>query len=142
LKDIGAQVSHLYYFATTPIARQKSALFVADLFKEFVQVYVKGFYECCRFLDERVTANLTAFYPSSVFVENTPPAMTEYSMAKAAGELLCASINRTHSRIHVIVSRLPRLLTDQTATVPPVASADALEVMLPTIRRVQSFRLA
>jgi hypothetical protein len=65
--------------------------------------------------------------------------MTEYGMAKAAGELLCAGINRTHPRIRVLVERLPRLLTDQTATVPPVASADALEVMLPTIRRVQSF---
>jgi hypothetical protein len=68
--------------------------------------------------------------------------MTEYGMAKAAGELLCASINRTHPRIRVLVDRLPRLLTDQTAVVPPVASADALEVMLPTIRRAQSFTRA
>jgi NADP-dependent 3-hydroxy acid dehydrogenase YdfG len=142
LEGIGAGITHLYYFASTSINRQKSAFFVADLFEEFLQVYVKGFYDCCRFLDERVTTNLTAFYPSSVFVEDTPPGMTEYGMAKAAGELLCASINRTHPRIRVLVDRLPRLLTDQTAVVPPVASADALEVMLPTIRRAQSFTRA
>jgi len=42
--------------------------------------------------------------------------MTEYRMAKIAGEMLCTSMNR--AGVHIIVSRLPRLLTDQTATVP------------------------
>jgi hypothetical protein len=40
----------------------------------------------------------------------------------------------------VIVGRLPRLRTDQTATVPPVESSDPLETMLPMIRKVQSSR--
>ena len=49
-----------------------------------------------------------------------------------------AFVNRAHGRIHVIMDRLPRLLTDQTATLPPVKSADLLEIMLPIIRKVQS----
>ena len=65
--------------------------------------------------------------------------MVEYSMAKAAGEILCEGINRSAGRVRVVVERLPRLLTDQTATVPPVAAGDPLEVMLPVIRRVQTF---
>jgi hypothetical protein len=133
-------VSHLYYFATTPIARQKDGLFASSLFDEFIQVYVKGFYDCCRFLGERRPQGLTAFYPSTVFVENNPPAMAEYSMAKIAGEILCDNINRSAGRVHIIVSRLPRLKTDQTATVHPVDSGDPLEVMLPIVRRVQSSR--
>jgi NAD(P)-dependent dehydrogenase (short-subunit alcohol dehydrogenase family) len=140
LGNLNADVSHLYYFATTPIARQKEALFVADLLDEFVEVYVKGFYDCCRFLGGHGSQVLTVFYPSSVFVENTPAAMTEYSMAKMAGEVLCASMNRSNASVRVIVSRLPRLLTDQTATVLPVETGDPLEVMLPIIRRVQSSR--
>jgi len=64
--------------------------------------------------------------------------MAEYSMAKMAGEILCSYINRAHGRIHVIMDRLPRLLTDQTATLPPVKNADPLEIMLPIIRKVQS----
>src|SRR5260370_28709081 len=50
LKTLVADVSHLYYFATPPIARQKEGLLTSSLFDEFVQVYVKGFYDCCRFL--------------------------------------------------------------------------------------------
>jgi NAD(P)-dependent dehydrogenase (short-subunit alcohol dehydrogenase family) len=133
-----ADVSCLYYFASTPIARQKEGLFVSALFDEFIQVYVKGFYDCCRFFGEHGTRALTAFYPSSVFVERGQPGMAEYSMAKMAGEILCESMNRAAGRIRVVVERLPRLLTDQTATVPPVEAGDPLEVMLPVIRRVQS----
>jgi NAD(P)-dependent dehydrogenase (short-subunit alcohol dehydrogenase family) len=140
LKTLIADVSHLYYFATTPIARQKQGLFVSSLFDEFIQVYVKGFYDCCRFLGEHGSRALTAFYPSSVFVENNPLPMTEYSMAKMAGEMLCDNMNRSAGRVHVIVGRLPRLKTDQTATVPPVESGEPLEVMLPIIRGVQSSR--
>jgi hypothetical protein len=138
LEGLDAAVSHLYYFATPQIARQKKRLFVSGLLDEFVQVYVKAFYDCCHFLSEHGSRSLTAYYPSSVFVETHPTGMAEYSMAKMAGEILCSYINRAHGRIHVIMDRLPRLLTDQTATLPPVKSADPLEIMLPIIRKVQS----
>ena len=134
---LNADVTHLYYFATGPIARQKEDLFVTSLFDEFTQVYVKGFYDCCEFVSARGSRKLTAYYPSSIFVENSPPGMTEYSMAKMAGEMLCENMNRANSGIHVLTSRLPRLLTDQTATVSPGKNADPFEVMLPIIRRVQ-----
>jgi len=140
LKSLSADVSHLYYFATTPIARQKEGLFVSSLFDEFIQVYVKGFYDCCRFLGEHGSRALTAFYPSSVFVENNPLPMAEYSMAKMAGEILCDNMNRSAGRVQVIIGRLPRLKTDQTATIPPVESGEPLEVMLPAVRKVQSSR--
>ena len=45
--------------------------------------------------------------------------MTESSMAKSAGEMLCADLNRSECGIRMLVSRQPRLLTDQTATVKP-----------------------
>jgi NAD(P)-dependent dehydrogenase (short-subunit alcohol dehydrogenase family)/acyl dehydratase len=138
LKNINAAVSHLYYFATSNIARQKESLFVTSLFDEFVQFYVKGFYDCCHYLGERGSAALTAFYPSSIFVESNPPEMTEYCMAKLAGEMLCAHMNRTSRRVHIIVSRLPRVLTDQTSTMLPVGAEDPLKVMLPEIRNMQS----
>lgn len=140
LTALACEPSHLYYFATPPIARQKAELFVPDLFDEFIQVYVKGFYDCCRALGERTGRPLTAFYPSSVFVEDAPAGLAEYSMAKIAGENLCNSMNRSVGRVRVIVGRLPRLRTDQTATVPPVESSDPLEAMLPMIRKVQSSR--
>jgi acyl dehydratase len=141
LMKFNGGITHLYYFATSYIARQKESLFVSTLFDEFVQIYVKGFYDCCNYLGEHGSGALTAFYPSSVFVESNPPDMTEYCMAKMAGEMLCANMNRAGGRVHIIVSRLPRLLTDQTATVFPVGTEDPLKVMLPAIRTVQSSRL-
>jgi acyl dehydratase/NAD(P)-dependent dehydrogenase (short-subunit alcohol dehydrogenase family) len=140
LGTLTEKVSHLYYFATPPIYRQKEALFVSTLFDEFIQVYVKGFYDCCHALAGRGSQGLTAFYPSSVFVEQNPLTLAEYSMAKLAGESLCSAMNRAAEGVRVIVERLPRLLTDQTATVPPVRNGDPLEVMLPIIRNVQMAR--
>lgn len=138
LSGLNCQITHLYYFATPHIFRQKEGLFVRNVFDSFFQVYVTGFYDCCRFLVDHGSRPLIAFYPSSVAVEDRPLGMTEYSMAKSAGELLCADLNRSDSGIRVSVSRLPRLLTDQTATISPVKNADPLEVMLPIIRQVQS----
>jgi acyl dehydratase/NAD(P)-dependent dehydrogenase (short-subunit alcohol dehydrogenase family) len=138
LKRLSADVTHLYYFATSNIAVQREGPFVLSLFDEFIQMYVKGFYDCCSYFGEHRLGPLTAFYPSSVFVENNPSDMTEYSMAKMAGEMLCANMNRAGGRVRIIVSRLPRLLTDQTATVLPVAAGDPLKIMLPVVRNVQS----
>ena len=142
LKRLRADVTHLYYFATGNVAGQRESPFVSSLFDDFIQMYVKGFYDCCSYFGEHGLGVLTAFYPSSVFVESNPPDMIEYSMAKMAGEMLCANINRAGGRVHIIVSRLPRLLTDQTATVLPRDKADPLKVMLPVIRNVQSSRSA
>jgi acyl dehydratase len=142
LGSLRATVTHLYYFATGNIARQKEDLFVTSLFDEFIRMYVKGFYDCCRYLGERGSQALTAFYPSSEFVESNPPNMTEYSMAKMVGEMLCANMNRAGGRVHIIVSRLPRLLTDQTATMLPMERGDPLKVMLPVVRKVQFSRPA
>lgn len=60
-------------------------------------------------------------------------------MAKSAGEALCADMNSELAPLHVVVSRLPRLLTDQTASIPHVESAPTLETMLPLVREVQSW---
>src|SRR5262249_2378131 len=97
-------------------------------------------YDCCLAIGKRTGRPLTAFYPSSVFVEDGPAALIEYSMAKLAGESLCSGMNRSGGMFRVIVKRLPRLRTDQTVTVPPVAPSDPLEVMLPVIREVQATR--
>ena len=140
LKRLSANVTHLYYFATGNIAGQKERPFTMSLFDEFIQMYVKGFYDCCSYFGEHGLGALTAFYPSSVFVESNPSDMIEYSMAKMAGEMLCANMNRVGGRVHIIVARLPRLLTDQTATVLPVEKGDPLKVMLPVVRNVQSSR--
>lgn len=125
--DLIPQATHLYYFATTRIYRQTPGLFRPAVFDEFLQVYVRAFETLCRRL-----APKAVLYPSSVFVTERPNGMTEYTMAKAAGEILCADLAKTG--IRVVAPRLPRILTDQTATNVPTSYADPIETMLPIIR--------
>jgi len=138
LKLLETEVDHLYYFATTSIFRQKDGFFVSSLLDEFIEVYVKGFYDCCRVLSKNGSRALIAYYPSTVAIDNNPLSIIEYTMAKMAGEILCANMNRANTRTRVVVSRLPRLMTDQTATVAPATTAEPLDALLPVIRQVQS----
>jgi hypothetical protein len=65
--------------------------------------------------------------------------MTEYAMAKVAGEFLCADINTYLAPTHVTVKRLPRLPTDQTMSLTAVETDSPVYVMLPIVREVQSW---
>ncbi len=138
LAQLAQAPTHLYYFATPPIFQQKSGFFVRDRFVRFFDFYVDGFYEICQQLVGIADGKLSVFYPSSVAVESHPPDMTEYAMAKTAGEVLCADLNAQWPNIRIVVNRIPRVLTDQTASLVQVESADPLDVMLPIIRQVQT----
>ena len=136
LASVDWDVSQLYYFATPHIFRQKAGWWDPHRFAEFCAVYVNGFASACAALRARGGA-FSAFYPSSVAVDERPRDMTEYSMAKAAGEMLCADMNRFERNVRVVVARLPRVATDQTATLVTVPAADAVETMLPIVREMQ-----
>jgi hypothetical protein len=129
--------THAYYFATPAISRAQSMIFSGERLKEFLAVYVNGLWQLANTLHVR-QPKLSIFYPSSVFVNARPRGMTEYSMAKAAGEVLCADMNESMAPLRLIVSRLPRLLTDQTASTTALDIAPALETMLHIVREVQS----
>jgi hypothetical protein len=138
LAQLSAVPSQLYYFATPAIFRRKSGLFVAERFAEFLAFYVHGFYDLCQELRRRRPAGISVFYPSSVAVEERPADMTEYAMAKMAGEVLCRDMRTYQQPIAIAVDRLPRLPTDQTATLREVATADPCAVMLPILREVHA----
>jgi len=135
--------THLFYFATNTIYKQKQSVFAPPVFQEFIQFYVQGFYDLCTALseaDQKTSANkrLVIFYPSTVFIEQRPPGMTEYAMAKAAGEQMCADMNRALPRLHVVTRRLQKLLTDQTAGVIPERDLSAVLTLLPVVREMQA----
>ncbi len=130
--------THLYYFATPTISQRQSEVFVPGRFDDFNAVYVHGFWQLSVALRAR-RAGLSIFYPSSAFVSERPRNMTEYAMAKSAGEALCADMNSSLAPLHVTVSRLPSLPTDQTASITPMESASAVATLLPIVREVQSW---
>ncbi len=132
LQILGENVNAFYYFATTQIFGQKTELFSSEHFDKFINVYVKAFQLLCKSLSNG--SQLNVFYPSSIAVEQRPPGLTEYSMAKAAAEILCHDLSESNENLHIKSVRLPRILTDQTATLTAVESADPVRVMLPIIR--------
>lgn len=138
LAQLSCVPTSLYYFATVPIFLRKTRLYTPAIFESFHRVYAEGFFEICTSALRDSKSGTSVFYPSSVAVEDHPPDMTEYAMAKAAGEILCGDLARSNQKFRFIVERLPRMLTDQTATVMPVKTIAPVEVMLPIVRRMEA----
>jgi NAD(P)-dependent dehydrogenase (short-subunit alcohol dehydrogenase family) len=138
LAGLAIAPTHLYYFATPVISQRQSGIFVPGRFDDFNAVYVHGFWQLTLALRAR-QPGLSIFYPSSAFVSERPRNMTEYAMAKLAGEALCADMNLDLAPAHVTVSRLPPLPTDQTASIIALETASPVETLLPIVREVQSW---
>jgi len=130
--------THAYYFATPAIFKAQSALFARARLDAFLDVYVDGFLDFAQALRARRN-DVSLFYPSSVYVTERPRGMLEYAMAKGAGETLCSEMNSAWAPLHITVDRLPRLPTDQTASVIETALPSPIARLLPVVREAQSW---
>jgi hypothetical protein len=138
LAGLAAAPTHAYYFATPKIFGAQSALFARPRLDAFLNVYVDGFLNLAAALRAR-RGDVSLFYPSSVAVAERPRGMLEYAITKAAGETLCAEMNEAWRPLHVTVDRLPRLPTDQTASVIGSPLPSPVERLLPAVRETQSW---
>lgn len=130
-----AGLDAVYFFSTPRIYAKRNELFDRAAFDGFVGFYLQRFYELCRWLErsERDTP-LKVYLPSTVFIADRPKGMTEYAMAKAAAEVLADDLNRSLRNVTVVHTRLPRLATDQTASILKVSVASNLDAMLEVVR--------
>jgi len=140
LRALRTTPTQAYYFATPPIGRRKRGLFDPRRLQEFNAYYADGFFDLAQALLECCPGGIDLFYPSSVYVEQRPAELTEYAMAKAAGEVLCTDLAALPG-LRLRMRRLPRLPTDQTSSIVPVQSADAVEVMLAAVRDMHTRRV-
>ena len=123
--------THLYYFATPFIFDGAKGNFSVPLFNRFNDYYIKGFISTFNLLK---SSNLKAvFYPSSVAIDEFLPDMSEYILAKSSGELLCKFLEETHG-IAIYKPRLPRLQTDQTASLTPQKEDNPVPLFLKSMR--------
>jgi NAD(P)-dependent dehydrogenase (short-subunit alcohol dehydrogenase family) len=133
LTDVGWLPTHLCYFATPFIFAAVKGVFSPELFRGFCEYYVSGFVNTAEPLICRGLRHI--LYPSSVAVDERPAHMGEYAAAKAAGEAVCAFLEKTRKGVSVCAPRLPRLATDQTASLLPAGDLDPAPVMLDVLRR-------
>lgn len=125
----------IYFFSTPKIFRKRVEVFEPGLFQEFYDFYVDKFFELCVFVERHVCSHkIKVYFPSSVAVDERPKGLAEYAMAKSAAEILILEINRSFNNLTILSTRLPRLSTDQTATILKVSTASNVETLLPIIR--------
>lgn len=63
--------------------------------------------------------------------------MGEYAAAKMAGEVLCAFLENTQKDIIIHKPRLPKMVTDQTATIIPADNRDPVSIILEHLRNLR-----
>lgn len=126
----GFTPSHLYYMATPPILASEGEAFDVARYEALSRFYVDGFRSLIEWMCGAVREGPSRIlYPSSIYVEERPGAFREYGAAKAAGEALCGELAKTHG-LHITTPRLPRMATDQTASLTAAPGLDPVTVLL------------
>jgi len=110
--------------------------FSTKTFRRFCDYYVAGFYYSLEFFRKNSTSLKNVFYPSSIFVEELPASLCEYSLAKSAGEAMCSFLEKTKN-ISIYRPRLPKMTTDQTVSLIPSKSYDPMPILL---KQLQYFK--
>jgi len=136
LRKLG-RVDSAYYFATPRIFQRKSALYEPQALRTFLSFYADGFHDLCTTLAGQGGKKLAVFYPSTTAIDAPVSGTAEYAMAKSAGEMLARHLNAFTANMEVLCRRLPRILTDQTATVGVASADNALDAILPIVYEVQ-----
>lgn len=137
LGTLVATVTHCYYYPTPQIFRSRGLTFDPEALARFTAIYNTAFADVATLLS-RGSRQVRMFYPSSTAIDELPKGTLEYVMAKAAGESLCRYLDRSLPFLAVQYRRLPRLLTDQTSTVLPVATADSVAILRKIITDLHS----
>lgn len=131
----------LYYFATPRIEpSSKGQGLVRTLLDTFLEYYAIKFEDICKNLEKNQSGKQYIFYPSTVFIDENVGEFQEYCIAKLAGETLCRAWEVSKPNLRVIMPRLPKILTDQTASVSVSAGAlaDGPTTLLGVMRRLHA----
>jgi NAD(P)-dependent dehydrogenase (short-subunit alcohol dehydrogenase family) len=142
LKTLATMAWHggeVYYFASPRIFRRRIELYQAEDLRDFLNVFVNGFYETVRgLLEIRAGEPLTIFYPSTAALDEPTSDLFEYRTAKLAGEELCKRLLEKYRHLTIISARLPRINTRQTRTLVKARAETPETVMASFVREVQA----
>jgi NAD(P)-dependent dehydrogenase (short-subunit alcohol dehydrogenase family) len=130
-------ISMLVYCAIPPVLPGKPDTFDHDEFRRHVAVSVEGAYDLVSELVPKMRAGGACIFPSSVYLERPDAGFVEYRAAKAAGEAMWQSLAAAYPTLRFVSPRLPRMRTDQTASIRPMDVADTAEVILSLLRDVR-----
>jgi len=127
-----AAPTHLYYFASPFISASGRKGFSSTQFNNFCNYYVTGFGRVVESLQKFGLQKV--FYPSTVFLDEPSSSFAEYALAKSAGEALCQALGRKYPAMFFSHPRLPKLATDQTASLLPTQNPDPAPIILTALQ--------
>lgn len=116
--------THVYYFATPKIRIARDEPFSPEDLKTLIEYYVLGL--------ERVVRTVgpcRIYAPSTSFLDGSERGTAAYTIAKAAMEELGRRLPELYP-VTVSMPRLPRVATDQTASLIAIPCADPVEVAI------------
>lgn len=122
-------VTDVYYFASPKIMANTSETFDRGLFDKYVDFFVSPLPVILALLKERLDESFSFYWPSTSFIDEPEPGFKEYAAAKAAGEATCRYLAANAPKARFSAPRLPRMKTDQTQSVIPLAVADPVRVL-------------
>jgi hypothetical protein len=126
----------LAYFATPYIASSADRRFSIARFQDFAAYYVAGFGEAFAAVRGSGSDLTRVLYPSSVYVHELPLNLGEYAAAKAAAETLCQFLAKSHPDVRFHYPRLPRMATDQTASLIRSELPEGAPILLAALREL------
>lgn len=129
-------INTVFYYPSPKILG--SHVFDLELFRKFCFYYVEQFSKLVKLAKSCSSGKMVIFYPSTVALDEKTPGLTEYIMAKGAGEYLCQTLNRESKDINIYIERLPRLQTDQTLNLQNYPAQSVSEVMLPILIEINT----
>ena len=130
--------THIYYFPTPKITRQKGPGFNLSAYRDYVHIYVDAFSRMVNGCVGHAGQPVRVFYPSTTFLDEYPKGFAEYITAKAAGEAMCRYLEKNLADLQIVVRRLPRLKTDQTTSLIPQTVASLLPEMVRVVSDMNS----
>ena len=128
----------LCYFATPFISAAADRRFSLSRFQEFSNYYVGAFLDTFHAVRGLEPSLSRVLYPSSAFVDEIPLNLGEYAAAKSAAETLCRFLAKAHAEIRFHCPRLPRLATDQTASLIRTDLPDPAPALLAALRELRA----
>ena len=132
------KLNSIFYFPTPKIAQNKTNTFDQDLYMNYFKVYVTNFILLYNKISELFSEKIIIFYPSTIFITDETENYTEYILAKMAAEYQIKNLNKKSNNIEVLVSRLPKIKSDQTISLFETNAIPAFNAILPILSEINS----
>ena len=135
IPQIFEPINSLYFFATPSIFVSQKKTLSYPLLNKFMDYYVNAFCQIVENLCQNSNSSrISVYYPSTEAVSTHPTDMAEYTIAKQAGELCCEYLSKKYSKLVIYKPRIPRMLTDQTASALHTEVTNSQEYMIESLR--------